>query len=140
MGAQTVTGRGQGSAEATSKGDKNRNFVGVEKLIGPRIVAAGKATLDGAGHIHVNFRVPLPCVTPLSAQAATPTPESDYCIQWIDETSPGNNDLIVLATVNSDATGDTTVAAALQTCLKGFTLTGGTAADVVGWVVVKVGD
>jgi hypothetical protein len=139
MGAQTVTGRGQGSAEATSKGDKNRNFIGVEKLIGPRVVAAGKITL-AAGVGTVNFRVPLPCVTPLSADAAVPTPENDYVILWIDETDKAYNDAIVVATVNSDATGDTTVAAGLKTCLKGFGITAGGVTDIVAWTVVKVGD
>ncbi len=48
MGAQSVTGvSGYGSAEGTSKGPKERNFVGVEKLIGPRVLFATQVTLVG---------------------------------------------------------------------------------------------
>lgn len=138
MGAQTVTGRGAGSAESTAKGPKERGFTGVERLIGPRIVEAGKITLvANAGT--VTFRVPLPCVTPVSAAALPPTPQNDYVILWIDETDKAYNDALVIATVNSDATGDTTVAANLKTCLKGFTIAAGGAVDVVAWTVVKVG-
>jgi hypothetical protein len=45
MGATSVTGRGVGSAESTAKGPKERNFVGVEKLIGPRNMLAVQVTL-----------------------------------------------------------------------------------------------
>ena len=139
MGAQSVTGKGVGSAELTAKGPKERNFVGVEKLIGPRVVLAGKVTLS-TGAATVNFRNPLPCVTPASAAAATPTPQNDYVILWVDETDKTYNDAIVLATVNSDSTGDTSVAASAKTHLKGFTLASGGASDVVAYTVVKVGD
>lgn len=141
MGAQSVTGRGVGSAENSAKGVRERNFVGVEKLIGPRVVEAGKLVLTGGavGGV-VTFRTPLPCVTPISAGAAVPTPENDYVIMWRDETTPANNDVCTCVTANSDATGDVTVAAGLKTCLKQFTIALATADDTIGWVVMKVGD
>ena len=46
MAATSVTGIGHGSAEATSRGPKERGFIGAEKILGPRIVAAGKVTLS----------------------------------------------------------------------------------------------
>lgn len=138
MGAQTVTGRGVGSAESSAKGTRERNFVGVERLIGPRVVAAGKATVaQAATTFTVNFRVPLPCVTPLSAQAITPTPENDYVILLANQTLASR--AMTVALTNSDALG-VTHSSALDTCLKGFTVSVCTAGDVVGWTVVKVGD
>jgi len=138
MGAQSVTGRGIGSAEATAKGPKERNFVGVEKLIGPRVMAAGKVVLD-SGSGTVNFVNPLPCVSPLSAAATPPTPQNDYVILIRDETDSTKNNAIVVATVNSDAAG-VTHTSNLDTCLKGFTLASGGATDVVAWTVIKVGE
>ena len=136
MGASSVTGIGPGSVEGLAKGPKERNFVGVEKLIGPRVVAAGKMTLaNGAGTL--DFRNPLPCVTPASAAAATPTPEKDYVILVRDETTAAA--ALVVTTTNSDATG-TTNSSALDVCLKGFSVSGGTTTDVVAWTVIKVGD
>lgn len=136
MGCQSVTGRGLGSVESTAKGPKERNFVGVEKLIGPRVVAAGKVTLvSTAGTI--DFVRPLPCVAPLSAAALPPTPEKDYVLLVRDETTGTN--AVAVTSVNSDATGDATVTANAKTCLKGYTLVG-TGTDVIAWVLMKVGD
>lgn len=44
MGASSVTGVGVGSVEGQNKGSKNMTL-GTARLIGPRIVAAGTATL-----------------------------------------------------------------------------------------------
>jgi len=46
MAATSVTGTGPGSAEGAIKGDKEFSM-GVEKLIGPRVVYAGQDTLSG---------------------------------------------------------------------------------------------
>ena len=54
MAATSVTGRGPGSAEGSAKGPKERNFVGVEKLIGPRVMLAVQVTL-AAGAATYNF-------------------------------------------------------------------------------------
>jgi hypothetical protein len=58
MGATSVTGRGPGSAERTAKGPKERNFVGVEKLIGPRVWLAVQVQLV-AGALTYYFPEPL---------------------------------------------------------------------------------
>ena len=47
MGATSVTGVGQGSAEASCKGAPGRQTLGVGHLIGPHVVSAGTATLAG---------------------------------------------------------------------------------------------
>jgi len=48
MGATSVTGvSGSGSVAGRQKGSPNWSL-GVEKLIGPRVVAAGQVTLDGS--------------------------------------------------------------------------------------------
>lgn len=158
MGAQTVTGRGAGSAEGSSKGVRERSFVGVEKLIGPRVVAAGKYTLNSgnvtgtaavyniagnvAGLNNIDFRVPLPCVTPISAGLATPTPQADYVITIRDETAAALLSHQII-TYNSKPDGVISNTAAENTCLKGFAVIlggGGGAADVIAWTVTKVGD
>jgi len=48
MGATSVTGVGQGSAEGSNKGSE-RMTLGAEKIIGPRVVYAGSVTTDGSG-------------------------------------------------------------------------------------------
>lgn len=55
MGASSVTGVGLGSAERTAKGPVERAFVGVEKIIGPRVVYATQATVEGAGTVVVSM-------------------------------------------------------------------------------------
>lgn len=47
MGATSVTGKGVGSAEGKNKGTA-RMTLGTTHLIGPRVVAAGSATLTGS--------------------------------------------------------------------------------------------
>lgn len=46
MGATSVTGVGQGSAEGVCKGAPDRMTLGVGHLIGPHVVQAGTATLS----------------------------------------------------------------------------------------------
>jgi hypothetical protein len=50
MGATSVTGVGHGSADLTSRGPKERGFVGAEKVLGPRVMAAGTVTLVGGAY------------------------------------------------------------------------------------------
>ena len=55
MGATSVTGvGGLGSVAGISKGSEEMSL-GVAKLVGPRVVAAGTATLNGSGVATVNF-------------------------------------------------------------------------------------
>lgn len=46
MACSSVTGKGLGSADTRVKGSEHLS-VGAEKLIGPRVVAAGEVTLSG---------------------------------------------------------------------------------------------
>ncbi len=64
MGASSVTGVGQGSADKAGQKGSEHLWVGVEKLIGPRVVHAGRATIGtvSTGVIAVKFPVPLPGV------------------------------------------------------------------------------
>lgn len=51
MAATSVTGTGNGSAESNNRGRKE-NHIGVERLLGPRVVAAGsKALTTGAATV-----------------------------------------------------------------------------------------
>jgi hypothetical protein len=128
MGATSVTGVGPGSAEGLNKGVKDRNMMGVEKLIGPRVVAAGQTTLaTGAGTVVLpNY---LPAFTP--ASIANYTPENDYVILARAANA------VAVAKTTWDTETDTTDS--YDNVLKGFTLTG-TGTDVVDWVVIKVGN
>lgn len=54
MTASTVTGRGPGSAEPYNQGSE-RMTLGVDHLIGTRIVLSGKITLDDGGSGSVTF-------------------------------------------------------------------------------------
>lgn len=57
MGATSVTGvSGAGSVEGIQRGSEHMSL-GVEKLIGPRVVAGGSATLSGGGTVTVVFPV-----------------------------------------------------------------------------------
>lgn len=57
MAASSVTGVGQGSAEGQNKGSEHMSL-GIEKLIGSHIIAAGSATLS-SGAATVTFPKPL---------------------------------------------------------------------------------
>ncbi len=112
MGASSVTGVGQGSADKAGQKGSEHLWVGVEKLIGPRIVHAGSATLVSGtpSSVAVLFAVPLPGVV------------SDY---------------IVLATTVS-TTGTRTVSVGNFT-VNGFTIYGtNSTTDVVQYAVVRV--
>lgn len=52
MAATSVTGKGIGSADKRQKGSEHLR-VGTSKLIGPRPMAVGTATLDGSGNATV---------------------------------------------------------------------------------------
>jgi hypothetical protein len=54
MGASSVTGVGLGSASGQNKGSEHMSL-GVGHLIGPRVVVASDATLDGSGDASADF-------------------------------------------------------------------------------------
>jgi hypothetical protein len=113
MGATSVTGVGHGSAEGANKGNEHTSL-GVGRLIGPRIVAAGRATL--ATNV-ASVEVPVPTAT-----------ATDY---------------IVLATsVNAstaNAVAVTSFAVNATTKVATIGLKGAGASDVVNWAIVKTG-
>ena len=61
MAASSTTGTGQGSADKKGFKGSEHLFVGVEKLIGPRVVFAGSVTLS-SGTATVKFPSTLPGV------------------------------------------------------------------------------
>ena len=112
MGATSVTGvSGPGSVAGIQKGSEHMSL-GVGKLVGPKVAAAGAATLSG-GTFAVEF--------PALAGAVT--------------------DYIVMLSANANTLPYVSVALAAITDTDewGFTITGGTS-DVVNWAVVKVGN
>lgn len=52
MGATSVTGKGLGSADKKNKGSEHMTL-SASKLIGPRVVYAGRHTLDGSGDLTI---------------------------------------------------------------------------------------
>lgn len=109
MGATSVTGVGLGSADKKIKGSEHLS-IGANKLIGPRIVAAGTKTLSGgAGTV----------VLPALAGSS-----SNYVVMVTD--------------TNASATavsGSLSISAGTSTTL---TLAG-TGSHVLAYVIVKVG-
>jgi len=73
MGATSVTGVGHGSADLTSRGPKERGFVGAEKVLGPRVMSSGIVTLSGGA-----ATVVLPVMAGVSA---------DYVVMCQDATA-----------------------------------------------------
>lgn len=59
MGAASVSGVGQGSADKIGQKGSEHLFVGVEKLVGPRVVAAGVASVATGHTATVVFPSPL---------------------------------------------------------------------------------
>lgn len=111
MGATSVTGvSGPGSVAGNQKGSEHMSL-GVGKLIGPKVAAAGKVTLSGTTGV-----VQFPALVGVVA------------------------DYVVMVTANSATLAyvSTAMAAISDTDQWGFTVTGGSGA-VVNWTVVKIG-
>lgn len=110
MTASSVTGRGPGSADGKNKGSSHMTL-GVGHLIGPRVVAADDATLDGSGDATV--------VLPL-----LPGVVGDYIVTVTD----------------ADATAAAAVAAQLAFASNSTTLTlKGPNSGVVNYSIIKKG-
>jgi hypothetical protein len=110
MGATSVTGTGLGSAVPHNKGSIHMSL-GVEKLIGPRVVAADEVVLDGSG------------------DATVVLPLLDGVV----------GDYIVTAT-DSNTAGATAVTASMAFTATNTVLTfKGTATHVIVWSIVKKG-
>lgn len=109
MGASSVTGVGQGSADKAGQKGSEHLFVGVEKLIGPRIVFAGSATFSASTTKAVTLPSTLPGVA------------ADYIVIVTGQTTAAN-----VYKVSSITTS-------------GFTITSNNSnSDVVGYIVVRV--
>lgn len=110
MTCTTVTGRGLGSADKKNKGSEHMTL-GVEKLIGPRVVAADTVTLDGSGDAVIK----LPVLTGAAA---------DYVVMAND----------------ADATAAAAVAAVLTMDANTTTVTfKGPAGGLIAYSVIKKG-
>jgi hypothetical protein len=110
MTATSVTGIGLGSADGQNKGSSHMTL-GAGHLIGPRVVAADMATLDGSG----DATVILPVLPGVSA---------DYIVSATDST-----------VVGATAVGADIVITATETTV---TLIG-TASQTVAWSIIKRG-
>lgn len=111
MGATSVTGVGPGSADGKNKGSEHMSL-GVSKLIGPKVSAAGKVTLSGTTGV-VEFPALVGSV-------------SDY---------------VVMVSANSSTLAYVSSALAVAGATADqwtFTATGGSGA-VVNWAVIKIG-
>jgi hypothetical protein len=112
MGATSVTGvSGPGSVAGNQKGSEHMSL-GVAKLIGPKVSAAGKVTLSGTTGV-VEFPALVGAV-------------SDYVV-------------MLSANTSTHVYVSTAMAAISSTDQWGFTVTGGSGA-VVNWTVVKIGN
>jgi hypothetical protein len=131
-----VTGVGPGSAEGLNKGVKDRNMMGVEKLIGPRVVAAGvKHLVQGDTSEAIVLPNYLPAFTP--ASIANYTPENDYIVYVRATTNTASVAKNTWNTVTDASDSSDNV-------LKGITITlnanAGGSGDDVDWVIMKVGN
>lgn len=99
MGCQTVTGvSGPGSVEATAKGPRERGFVGVEKLIGPRVVLATQVTLSGGA---ATYYFPEALAGGADHWAVLATAAHAVTVAKHDDTD-GNMDYVTLAGTGTD--------------------------------------
>ena len=110
MAATSVTGTGPGSADGFNKGSEHQTL-GVDHLIGPRVVAAGVVVLDAIG----TATIPVTAV--------------------LDEDPP--TDFIVL--VNDVTDGSATVGTLVQLDNDVYVNILGTPTDTVNWVLFSTG-
>ncbi len=110
MTATSVTGIGLGSADGSNKGSEHMTL-GAAHLIGPRVVAADEATLDGSG----DLTVILPILPGVSA---------DYMVTATDSDIAAANAVGADIVITSTETTVTLIGAVDQT---------------VSWVIMKRG-
>lgn len=110
MTATSVTGIGLGSADGQNKGSEHMTL-GVGHLIGPRVMAADEATLDGSG----DATVILPVLAGVTA---------DYIVSATDSTVVGATAVGAALVITSTETTVTLI---------------GTASQTVSWSIIKKG-
>ena len=110
MTATSVTGIGLGSADGSNKGSEHMTL-GAGHLIGPRVVAADVATLDGSG----DLTVILPVLPGVSA---------DYIVSATDSDIAAANAVGAAIVITSTETTITLI---------------GTGAQTIAWSIIKRG-
>jgi hypothetical protein len=112
MGATSVTGVGHGSAEGANKGSEHMSL-GVNRLVGPRVIAAGSVTL--AGYV-ATFSLPV----------ASPNP-GDYVVIATSVNS-GFANPVAVTSFTIDGNQEAVIS-----------LKGGGATDMINFAVIKTG-
>lgn len=95
MGATSVTGVGPGSALGHNKGGENASL-GVNKLLGPHLVAAGSLTVGATNNFALplasgSYAVSLNCMASGSAVPANGSLEftNGLCNMWVSPNASG---------------------------------------------------
>lgn len=126
MGASSVTGVGQGSADKAGQKGSEHLFVGVEKLIGTRVVMSGYVTMGGSTQV-VDLPVNLPGTwnnnfDPTSGQSGS--------------TLGAVSDYIIFVSPFNSATATYVSAITTTSDVQNFTITG-QSGKVVFWQIVR---
>lgn len=127
MAASSVTGVGQGSADKAGQRGSEHLFVGVEKLIGTRVVESGYVKMSDTTHV-----VKLPTVLPGVWQAPTVQSEDSPG----DTTPPTQMDYAIFVNAFNSATATYVSAIGTSGGYQTFTITGANAA-LIFWQVVR---
>ncbi len=127
MGASSVTGVGQGSADKAGQKGSEHLYVGVEKLIGTRIVLSGVTKLTGSTTV-----VKLPTVLPGVWSGTFDQTETNPA----DSAPPAVSDYIVLTTTYHATRVAGVTAMTTTSGVQNFTING-TTADYVFWSVIR---
>lgn len=128
MGASSVTGVGQGSADKAGQRGSEHLFVGVEKLIGTRVVESGYVKIVTSTTVVVT----LPTVLPGVWQAPTVQSEDSPA----DTTPPTQMDYAIHVNAYNSATATYVSAIGTSGGYQTFTITGANAA-IVFWQVTR---
>jgi hypothetical protein len=126
MGASSVTGVGQGSADKAGQRGSEHLFVGVEKLIGTRVVESGYVLCS------TTVVVTLPTVLPGVWQAPSLQAESSPA----DTTPPTQMDYAIFVNAFNSATATYVSAIGTSGGYQTFTITGPSSGQVF-WEVVR---
>jgi hypothetical protein len=126
MGASSVTGVGQGSADKAGQKGSEHLFVGVEKLIGTRVVECGYVNCS------TTVVVTLPTVLPGVWQAPTVQSESSPT----DTIPPTQMDYDIFVGAYNSATATYVSSIGTSGGYQTFTITG-PASGLVFWQVVR---
>ena len=138
MTAASVTGVGQGSADKAGQRGSENLFVGVEKLIGTRVVESGYANIASGGTTAI---VVLPKALPgvWSGTFDGTSSASDYVVFVTPYTPPSPTAAFYVASMTSTYTN----AASTGGSNHGFTITASASQTVSGgttvfWQVVRI--